>query len=128
MLYPGIAIPGLGQNNEEKGMSPFRSEFRPAGASPALKTAPCPAVADLLDFAQGRAGPDDRQRIEVHLQSTSCPHCRRWLANSSSLPADPFDPPPLRSAALPPTADSSPWQQQVFQDLEKRLQQLDDGV
>jgi len=103
-------------------MSSQRFESRPAGVQPALTTVPCPCVADLIDFAQGRVNPEDRQRIEVHLQSTGCPHCRGWIAKS----VPPFDSPQRNSSPPLAAADSAKWQRLVFQDLGKRLRQLEE--
>jgi hypothetical protein len=83
-------------------------------------------VADLIDYAEGRAGADDRRRIELHLQTTSCMHCRGWIARASASP-------PSAVPSLPDNPDhawlvaSNPkWLPQALADLEQRLQELDD--
>jgi hypothetical protein len=84
-------------------------------------------VADLIDFAEDRAGPDDRRRIETHLHRTNCPHCRSWIARATADPATPE--PPFRESAAPrasrPTEETA-WRKEAFLDLEKRLRSLDE--
>jgi len=72
-------------------------------------------VADLLDYAQGNIGSDDRQRIDTHLTSTSCAYCRSWIAKGAK------DPTPA------PVAGPAKWQRSAaFRELEKRLRFLDE--
>jgi predicted anti-sigma-YlaC factor YlaD len=83
-------------------------------------------VADLIDFAGDRVGPEDKRRIETHLQSTNCPHCRSWIAKATADPAAPE--PPFRDAAAPRArlGEESTWRKEAFLDLEHRLRQLDE--
>jgi anti-sigma factor RsiW len=99
-------------------MPEHRSERRRSGPLPALKVASCPCVADLLDFAEGRASPEDRRVVEAHLASTNCPSCHRWI-NQAKASASPSS----SAAAIPPRviADSPRWQRKAFADLEQRL-------
>ena len=50
----------------------------PLGSSP-LGTTGCPPVADLIDYALGQITPDERRRIENHLNGANCPQCRGWI-------------------------------------------------
>ena len=103
----------------------------------------CPCVADLIHYALGQAAPDERQRIEAHLQNANCGHCRSWIEKAGRLGAEPwsgarskaagipaspvslFSPHPTFAAPAPPS-DTSPWQQEALRDLERRLQLLDE--
>ncbi len=107
-------------------MSQPRSDRRTPARSPVIKVADCPCVADLLDFAGDRVGPDERRRIETHLQSTNCPHCRSWIETAKRAPAqDPFrDDPP--TAAKRASVGEASWRKEAFLDLEQRLRQLDE--
>jgi hypothetical protein len=106
-------------------MSRFRSERRRVARPASVKAADCPCVADLIDFAEGRMSTSDRQRIETHLQATSCGHCQAWIATAGNPPpAAAF--PAAAAAADPPSADVAQWQRQAFLDLEQRLRQLED--
>ena len=107
-------------------MPPFRSERR-RGARSGVKSAACPCVADLIDFAEGRASSSERQRIEAHLESTSCGYCQSWIAKATSTPTSS----PVRSARTKAgdcseKAEISAWQRQAFRELEQRLGQLDE--
>ena len=105
-------------------MAQSRSDRR-SRQRPAVKPAECPCVADLIDFAEGRADPEDRRRIETHLESTSCPHCRGWIAKATAtLPPDPPAANPGPARLLP---DSAKWQRQAFLDLQQRLKELEDS-
>jgi hypothetical protein len=86
-------------------------------SGPPVKTGACPCVADLVDYARGNSNSDDRQRIESHLQSTSCGYCRSWIAKATAHDAPSSDAPPL----------SAKWNRQAaFRDLERRLELLED--
>jgi hypothetical protein len=85
-------------------------------SGPPVKTGACPCVADLLDYAQGTVGGDDRQRIEAHLQATGCAYCRSWIAKGNG------DPVPA------PAIGAAKWQRQAaFRELEQRLGLLEQG-
>src|SRR5690348_6845053 len=103
----------------------FRSPT--ASGLPAVKTGECPCVADLIDYAQGRIGPDERGRIESHLRSGNCRHCQGWIAKAGTPGEKATDPSPPAAAALArsPGGDRSDWRQQAFRDLEERLRQLE---
>jgi predicted anti-sigma-YlaC factor YlaD len=108
-------------------MSQFRSERRTPVHSPVIKAADCPCVADLIDFAGDRVGPEERRRIETHLQSTNCPQCRSWISRATADPATPE--PPFREAAAPRAkrpAEDTAWRKEAFLDLEQRLRSLDE--
>jgi hypothetical protein len=83
-------------------------------------------VADLIDYAQGQVGLDERQRIETHLRDSNCSHCQSWIGKAGQLASLP---PPTSSARKPSssTASNSKWQRLAFRDLEERLRQLDEG-
>ena len=111
-------------------MSSFRSERRTI-AAPGTKAADCPAVADLIDFAEGRAGSADQQRIQEHLNRDACPHCRSWI-DKARPPANP-SPLAFAPAAAPPAPPSTPapqrraglsWRREALADLAERLKQL----
>jgi hypothetical protein len=93
-----------------------------------VKADDCPCVADLIDFAEGRSGADDRRRIEAHLESTHCTYCQSWIDKASGNPAPATG--PFRAAALrgkrAPVGDDASWQKQAFLDLEQRLKQLEE--
>ncbi len=101
------------------------------GGLPAVKTGECPCVADLIDYAQGRLRADDRRRIETHLNSGACGHCRSWIAKASSA-----DPPganlvsqtTVPASPRPSANERSAWQRLAFRDLEERLRQLEGDV
>jgi hypothetical protein len=85
-------------------------------------------VAELIDFAEGRAGNAERRRIEAHVEASSCGYCQSWITkakDSNSTPASPRI--PSSQAESSSTADAPQWQRQALSDLEKRLQQLEDG-
>ena len=105
-------------------MGQFRE--RQQAARPAVKAADCPCVAELIDFAEGRAGTSDRQRIEAHLADTGCGYCQSWISKAGAGVASPFSP---QSLSANPSAKSDPatWRQQAFLDLEQRLKQIEDG-
>jgi hypothetical protein len=86
-------------------------------SGPPVKTGVCPSVADLVDYALGNAPSDDRQRIDSHLQNTSCGYCRSWIAKATAKDSPPPD-------ALPISAKWS--RQAAFRDLERRLELLED--
>jgi hypothetical protein len=109
-------------------MSQSRPQRHTPTQSPVLKPADCPCVADLIDFAENRAGSEERRRIESHLQSTNCPHCRSWIVR---VTADPVPPePPFRDAtaarAKRAAAGEASWRKEAFLDLEQRIRQLDE--
>lgn len=114
-----------------------------AGGPLPVKSAGCPAVADLLNYALGHSASDDRQRIETHLHQSNCCDCRRWIDNatrqrSGQTPVDLGKirhlagfPPPQASPPHPmdqtPIPESSKWQRQAFQELERRLHLLEES-
>ncbi len=111
-------------------MSQSRSDRRPTplpGSKPGLKTADCPAVAELIDFGEGRMSAEDRRRIEAHLASTNCAQCRGWIEKAT---ANPSAAGPFRSTAAPRSerlgGDEAAWQRQAFLDLEERLRRLEE--
>jgi len=107
-------------------MASFRSEPR-RGAVPGTKSADCPAVADLIDFADGRASSEDQRRVEEHLRSAACPHCRSWIARARP-PASPltFAPASLPAPTSPPRSVSPSWQREALDDLAQRLKLLEE--
>jgi anti-sigma factor ChrR (cupin superfamily) len=85
-----------------------------------VKTGECPSVAELLDYADGRAGADARQRVAAHLAQASCGHCREWVERARSLPAD-------EGKARVEAAPATKWERQAaFRDLEEQLGRLED--
>lgn len=105
-----------------------------AGGPPAVKTGECPCVADLIDFAQGRIGPDDRRRIETHLTRNNCSHCQSWIAKAGGTSAGESGASQSahlatadKSRSNSAAADRSSWQRLAFRDLEGRLSQLEEG-
>jgi len=86
---------------------------------PPVKTGTCPRVAELIDYAQGTIGLEDRQRVETHLQGTGCGYCRRWIARATPNSGEP--------AELPGAASGGKWQRDAaLRELVERLQQLDE--
>ncbi len=96
----------------------------------------CPAAADLIDFALGHVSREDWQRIDGHLHSGACPHCRSWIETATRFRGEPQPNPGVALAlplppAPPPTSDPTPipesskWQRKAFRDLERRLRQLE---
>ena len=84
-------------------------------SGPPVKTGACPCVADLLDYALGNNTMADRQRIEAHLQGTGCGYCRSWIAKAGE---------PAKVDGIA----TGKWQRQTaFDDLERRLRQLDES-
>ena len=111
-------------------MSHPRPARRRAGQTPALKAADCPCVADLIDYADGRASLEDRQRIEAHLQDTQCSYCQSWVAKAGAKSADTDNPGHFRSGAAierRPATENTAWRREAFADLEQRLKQLEEG-
>lgn len=96
----------------------------------------CPRVADLITYALGQCGSDDRQRVEAHLKEADCGLCRGWLEKAARFRTDAWpdlaaltpDPLPRSSPAdQTPIPTSSKWQRQAFQDLEERLRLLEEN-
>ncbi len=114
----------------------------PLPAATSETTTTCPGLADLIDYALGRATPLERQRIEDHLQLRSCSHCQAWVEQAARFRQEPnvgeknlASGPAKRPAfpsSLPSVSDRTPvpenakWQGQVFRDLEKRLRLLEE--
>src|SRR5262245_42716455 len=109
--------------------------------SPAI--AACPRVADLIDYALGRATSDDQSRIETHLNATDCNWCRSWLDKADGFKSThqangQLTSPTAGSAALfspcrgesESLCDSEPdnakQQREAFRDLQRRLQRLEE--
>src|SRR5262249_3887216 len=110
-------------------MSQYRSDRR-RSARPAVRSADCPCVADLIEFAAGTAGHTERKRVEAHLKDTGCSYCQSWIAKAGDQPV-PSATAAIRSSSRalanpPPKADNPQWQRQAFLDLEKRLQELEE--
>jgi predicted anti-sigma-YlaC factor YlaD len=94
----------------------------------------CPGVAELIDYALGRAAVADRQRIEAHLQAAGCKHCRSWIDQAAGLRGSPKSkaaaPQPLASPSLTdstPLPDNPQWQRQAFDELERRLRLVEEN-
>jgi len=98
-------------------------------------------VADLIDYALGQITPDERRRIENHLNGANCPQCRGWIEKTARLRGEPWPegkgpmsspvhlaagPSPAPAAARAPAPESSWWQQEAFRELERRLRQLEE--
>jgi hypothetical protein len=83
-------------------------------------------VTDLIDFAEGRIAAADRRRIEAHLASTNCNHCRSWITKAAGPPTSAAGPFRAAAAESKRGADEASWRQQAFGDLEQRLRQLDE--
>jgi hypothetical protein len=96
-------------------MASFRSGPPAAGGPLPVKTGACASVAELIDYARGQASPDDRQRIEKHLQNGACGYCQRWIERARTVDGP--------AAAAP----AGKWQRDAaFRDLEERLRKLED--
>lgn len=97
-------------------------------------TSACPSVADLINYALGHAGGQDRQRVEAHLHAASCKQCRSWIDQAARLQADgrsTAKPKDVLTASLaptdpPPLPENPQWQRQAFDDLERRLNKLEE--
>jgi hypothetical protein len=108
-------------------------------APPATQT--CPRVADLIQYALGRAHGEDRRRVERHLQAGTCSRCQHWFEQASHFRQEPLldatrmsqplanrpASPPPNQADQTPIPESSRWQRQAFRDLEQRLRSLEEG-
>jgi predicted anti-sigma-YlaC factor YlaD len=94
-----------------------------AAGRPPLKAPECPLVADLIDYALGHAAPEDRHRIDDHLNNGHCKDCRRWIDQAGSYRSTSLSNP----ANAPTKLDTAQWQRQAFLDLEKRLRGLEEG-
>lgn len=119
-------------------MADARSLSPAVSGQTSVGTGTCPRVADLITYALGQCGSDDRQRVEAHLQETQCALCRGWLDKAARFRTDAWPdmmtPPALQfCSSSPPAADQTPippsskWQRQAFQDLEDRLRLLDEN-
>jgi hypothetical protein len=113
---------------------------QPMAGMPAVGTDTCPRVADLIHYALGQGGSEDRRRIEAHLQQSGCPWCRGWIDGAArhrdeSLPANPglslgifahppSPPPPVSNPT--PIPESAKWQRQAFAELQRRLEMLEE--
>jgi len=93
-----------------------------------VKAGECPCVADLIEFAQGLAGDEERQRIEQHISTTSCSHCRRWIDKALANLGKPAPTSGSTPAVERRAVDGTKWRRQAFLDLEQRLRHLEDGV
>jgi hypothetical protein len=106
-------------------------------------TGDCPRVAELINYALGRAAAGDCRRVEDHLRRGECEPCRRWLDGAARFRTE-----PVADAACPPAAaglrsavalqqrpapgertplpESPRWQRLAFCDLEERLRRLEE--
>jgi predicted anti-sigma-YlaC factor YlaD len=113
-----------------------------ASREPAAGPSACPCVADLIQYALGQLHGPERQRIETHLEQSSCSDCRSWIDKASRFREDPrpnetafLSSPAVASRApsSPPVTDRTPipesaqWQRQAFSELERRLRALEDS-
>jgi hypothetical protein len=90
----------------------------PGGPLP-VKTGECPPVAELIDYARGHSGADDRQRIDGHLRNGRCGYCSSWIERVQALAG--------ASPANRSASDPGKWQRDAaFRDLEQRLQALEE--
>ena len=98
----------------------------------------CPPVADLIDFALGRANAAVGNLVQDHLRIDHCDCCRSWVdrvtQHHSGAPFDwkqvdigPFRHVPSSSPSSDPTPvpENAKWQRQAFRDLENRLRALE---
>src|SRR5262245_26847207 len=126
---------------QDVAMADMRSVSSAVSGQISVGTGPCPLVADLITYALGQCGNEERQRVEAHLKETDCSQCRGWLDKaaryrSDAWPAEPaaltpaaplLRSPPASTANQTPIPPSSKWQRQAFQDLEERLRQLEEN-
>lgn len=103
-------------------MAEFRSAPSQAGGLLPVKTGACPCVAELIDYAQGSVGQEERQRIDTHLQSTSCGYCRGWIDKAA-----PLEEKKEKRSQADTVVPASKWQQHALRDLESRLNGLEDS-
>ena len=102
-------------------MSSFRSGPPSPGSRLPVKTGACPAVAELIDYARGQAGPEDAKRIETHLRTAPCAYCHRWLDRAKGLAG------PAAVDTAPAAIPVGKWQQAAaFRELEGRLQKVEE--
>ena len=98
------------------------------GGLPRVKTGECPCVADLIDYAQGQIGNDERRRIETHLKKSKCSHCQSWIAKAILPAGQRGSLTPSPDSPLPKSSSSdSKWQHLALRDLEERLRHLDEA-
>jgi len=78
-------------------------------------------VAELIDYARGQIGADDRQRIDSHLRNGHCGYCSSWVERVQALAGS-------APANTDPSSNSAgKWQRDAaFRDLQQRLQALQD--
>jgi hypothetical protein len=92
----------------------------PAGPLP-VKTGECPPVAELIDYARGHLGAEDRQRLDTHLRKGRCGYCSSWIERVQALAG---------SSPANPSSSTNPggkWQRDAaFRDLQQRLQALEE--
>ena len=117
------------------------SSLRTGPAVP--RTAECPRVADLIDYALGLASGENRRQVEAHLQRGECSWCRSWIHRATGFRQEPWldeeklsaNPPLAVPNPSPPTSfldrtpfpENSKWQRQAFRDLKKRLKLLEES-
>jgi hypothetical protein len=110
-------------------MSESRSTFQPPLAAAQQGAQDCPLIADLIDYAFGRGLAPGSRRIEEHLRDKNCSSCRSWLEKATRLQAEPWpdaDGTLSPAAPLPKVLGASPWQGDLFRELEKRLAALEE--
>ncbi len=124
-------------------MAEQRYPSPPPSGLPGSGSAGCPPVADLILFALDQVSAPERRRIENHLSSSNCLHCQGWVNRtrqvqaslgaqagpkpSPSFPVDSFAfvPTVLTRSGTSRSSASSQWQKKAFQELERRLQELE---
>src|SRR3974390_3553402 len=86
-----------------------------AAAKLQTKTSTCPCVADLIDYALGKSGGDERRRIDDHLNQESCSVCRGGGEKAACFRAEPMmmmngslTPDSAATSALPSASDPTP--------------------
>jgi hypothetical protein len=91
----------------------------PAPGPLSVKTGHCPPAAELIDYARGHIGPDDRQRIENHLRAGRCGYCSSWIDQVQAAA--------IQSPANPVGNPGGKWQRDAaFRELQQRLQALEE--
>jgi hypothetical protein len=120
----------------EVAMADRRTMSSPAAQTMTGTTQTCPRVADLIDYALGQLGGEERRQIEEHLNHEDCSACRGWVEKASRFGPEPMPngsmtPVPAAAArALPSVSDPTPippsakFQRQALADLEERLRAL----
>jgi hypothetical protein len=114
-------------------MANSEKQFHLSAKTSDLTTQTCPPVADLIEFALGRASATLEDQVRNHVLMDNCNSCRSWVEKATLHRTGPaldwqMNIGSLRQfSSLPPSSDPTPvpenakWQRWAFRDLEARL-------